>query len=187
MSLARSYAQALFEAAREQKLSSADMEKLEQQSDEVKRLIDSSRDLHVALLAPSTPVKDKVAVIGELSKRLSLSSLLSNFLTLLARKERLTEFGDIRDAFSTVRLEAEGGILGKVVSADPMESVDIDGLAKAFSAKLGKKVAFRVATDPTLLAGIRVTVSGVTYDGTVRTQLQRLRDRLTQTTSGLAH
>jgi F0F1-type ATP synthase delta subunit len=43
---------------------------------------------------------------------------------------------------------------------------------------LGRKVAFRVSTDPSLLAGVRVTVSGVTYDGTLKAQLEQLKDKI---------
>jgi F0F1-type ATP synthase delta subunit len=59
-----------------------------------------------------------------------------------------------------------------------LAEADIDTLTKAFSQKLGKKVAFRVAIDPSLLAGMKVTVNGVTYDGTLRSQIHKLRDHL---------
>jgi F-type H+-transporting ATPase subunit delta len=85
---------------------------------------------------------------------------------------------EITHAFNEVRLEAEGGILGRVVSADPMAANDLEDLSKAYSQKLGKRVAFSASVDPNLLAGIKVTVNGVTYDGTLRSQLQRLRDQL---------
>ena len=55
---------------------------------------------------------------------------------------------------------------------------DVEALAKAFGKKLNKRVAFHVSTDPSLLAGMKVTVNGVTYDGTLRSQLQKLRDQI---------
>jgi F-type H+-transporting ATPase subunit delta len=85
-------------------------------------------------------------------------------------------FGEIRNAYRSVRLEAEGGVSGRLVSADPLSESDIKGLADAFQRKLGKPVAFRVSTDPSLLAGMKVIVNGVTYDGTLKSQLQQLRD-----------
>jgi F-type H+-transporting ATPase subunit delta len=84
----------------------------------------------------------------------------------------------ILESYNSVRLLAEGGVPGRLVAAEPVSDQDVQGLAQAFSKKLGKKVAFQVSTDPSLLAGMKVTVNGVTYDGTLRSQLQRLRDRL---------
>lgn len=82
----------------------------------------------------------------------------------------------VRDELATTRLAAQGGIRGSLVAAEAMNPEDIQSLAKAFGKKLGKAVAFQVSTDPALLAGVKVTVNGVTYDGTLRVQLQRLRD-----------
>jgi F-type H+-transporting ATPase subunit delta len=85
---------------------------------------------------------------------------------------------EVRDTFSEVRLNAEGGVTGKLVSAEPMTDADVQSLSAAFTRKLGRKVAFRVSTDPGLLAGVRVTVNGVTYDGTLKAQLEQLRDKI---------
>lgn len=178
MSVAKSYAKALFETAREARVSNQEMSALEDQLGEMQKLLEVSKEGRVALLGPATSSKEKSAVVGEFAKRAGFSKLVSQFLALLARKGRLELLSEIRDAFEAVRLEAEGGILGQLVSADPMDSADTEGLARAFEQKLGKRVAFRTSVDPTLLAGMKVTVNGVTYDGTLRSQLQRLRDRL---------
>jgi F-type H+-transporting ATPase subunit delta len=178
MSVAKSYARALFEAAADGKTSAAELDAIERQLEEVVRVVDTSKDARVALMSPATATREKVALITELAKRGQFSKLVSNFIVLLARKERLALIREIQEAFGAVRLEAEGGLLGRVVSADPMGAADLEGLSKAFTRKLGRRVAFRASTDPALLAGVKVTVSGVTYDGTLRTQLQRLRDRL---------
>jgi F-type H+-transporting ATPase subunit delta len=77
-----------------------------------------------------------------------------------------------------VRLASEGGILGQVISAEPMDQKDVESLAQSFSKKLGKRVTFKVSVDAALLAGMKVIVSGVTYDGTLQSQLQKLRDQV---------
>ena len=178
MSVARAYAKALYETASEAKLSADKIGQLETHMDEFVRMIDSSRDAQVVLQGPVASVKEKTSALDEIAKRASFEPLFIQFLHLLARKGRLSLIHEIRDSFSAVRLEAEGGVPGNLVSAEPMNASDIEGLTKAFAKKLGKRVAFRVSTDPTLLAGMKVTVSGVTYDGTLRAQLQRLRDQV---------
>lgn len=180
MSVAKSYAQALFEAANANNGQSNEIcNQVERQLDEVIALLEKSKEIKMALFGPVFTAKEKVTLIEEVSKKAGWIPLVSQFLVLLARKGRLSLIEEIREAFASARLLAEGGIPGRLVAADPVGEQDIEGLAKAFSQKFGKRVAFRVSTDPSLLAGMKVTVNGVTYDGTLRSQLQRLRDRMT--------
>lgn len=175
MSVARSYARALFEVSQTRDTS---LDQITAELHLVWGYMNSSKEARVAFLSPAIAAKDKVMAIQEVSRRAGFSPLVAYFLQLLGKKERLSFLPEIQKAFNQVRLEAEGAVEGQLVSADPMEAKDIEDLARAFSKKLGKKVVFRAMIDPTLLAGIKVTVNGVNYDGTLRSQLQRLREKL---------
>jgi F-type H+-transporting ATPase subunit delta len=175
MSVAKSYAKAFYETAREAGQAG---EPLERELEQFIAMIDQSRDAEIALFGPVTSSKEKVLLVETIGRKMALSESTIRFLTLLARKERLPILSKIHDALSEVRLAAEGGVSGKLVSAEPMSASDVEGLAAAFGKKLNKKVAFRISSDPALLAGMKVTVNGVTYDGTLRSQLQRLRDQV---------
>jgi F-type H+-transporting ATPase subunit delta len=177
MSVSISYAKALYEAAKEAHVSSEVLDQIEKQLETFVSVMAGSKEAKTALQSPVTTTREKTAVVEELSKKISLTDLTRQFLMLLARKDRLSILPEIREAFNEVRLSQEGGVPGVLVAAEPMSESDISTLAKAFSQKLGKKVAFRVSTDSSLLAGMKVTVNGVTYDGTLRSQLQKLRDR----------
>jgi F-type H+-transporting ATPase subunit delta len=177
MSVVNSYAKALYEAAIESQNSPEFLDTVENQLDTFLSILTDSKEARAALLAPITNTGEKLNLIEEFSKKLNLNSIVKQFLSLLARKERLFLLKEIRDSFSDVRLIQEGGVSGQLVSAEAMSEADMSSLAEAFSKKFGKKVAFRVSTDPSLLAGMKVTVNGVTYDGTLRSQLQKLRDR----------
>jgi F-type H+-transporting ATPase subunit delta len=181
MSVSKVYAKALYGAATENKpadQAAALCAETEAQLEAVTVLVEGSKDLRMALMSPLTSAKEKAALVRELVSRMGANKLLGDFLSLLAAKGRLSELRSIRDEFGAVKLVAEGGVPGRLVSAEPVGEQDVEGLAKAFGKKLGKKVRFRVSTDPALLAGMKVTVNGVTYDGTLRSQIQKLRDRL---------
>lgn len=177
MSVANAYAKALYEAALvEEGDSQRILDQLETQMEGLVGILNSFREMRVALYGPIATAKEKVGVISELAQRMSWNPLLKKFLILLANKGRLPLVEKIRTAFSSVRLVSQGGVLGTLEAAEPISEGDVEGLAQAFSKKLGKRVAFRVSTDPFLLAGMKVTVNGTTYDGTLRSQLQKLRD-----------
>ena len=91
--------------------------------------------------------------------------------------------GELANGFSRVRIESSGGELGVLESSDPLSDADVQQLAEAFTRRLGRKVVFEKKTRPGLLAGVKVTVGGTTYDGTLRAQLNRLRDKFFTTSS----
>lgn len=177
MSVATAYAKALFEAATESGIQGAAFDQIETQMEEFASLLVSSRETEVALVGPITNAKEKAAIVEAFGKQMGFQPMLIQFLSLMATNGRMSLIKPIREAFSEVRLAAEGGLSGQLVAADPIGEADVAGLAQAFGKKLGKKVTFRVSTDPSLLAGMKVTVNGTTYDGSLRSQLQRLRDR----------
>lgn len=180
MSVANAYAKALYLAAVESKPAAeaaAICDSLQKQLDMLAVTVESSRELQIALNSPITTTKEKADIVQALAGKVGIQKLATNFLVLLGNKDRLSLLRPILDEFNSVRLLAEGGVPGRMVAAENMSEADVESLAKAFSKKLGKRVAFRVSTDPSLLAGVKVTVNGVTYDGTLRSQLQMLRDR----------
>ena len=178
MSLATSYAKALYLAAKEAQGTSENLDQVNQELSSFAAVLDGSKEASDVLFGPVVTAKDKTAIINAIAQKAGYSKLVNQFLVLLADKGRLQYFHEVRKAFNEVRLTAEGGVSGQVVSAEAISEADVKSLAASFGRKLGKRVEFQVSTDPSLLAGMKVTVSGVTYDGTLRSQLQQLRDRL---------
>jgi F-type H+-transporting ATPase subunit delta len=178
MSVAKAYARALFETATGAKSSSQEIQTIEDELGALLGAIEKSKEAKIALFSPLVNAKDKGVLVESITKKANMTPIVARFLALLARKGRLSLLSKIQKAFALVRVEAEGGMIGTVVAADPVGTQDVEALAKAFGRKLNKRVAFHVSTDPSLLAGMKVTVNGVTYDGTLRSQLQKLRDQI---------
>ena len=181
MSVAHSYANALYQFVKETLPKGeldARADEIQDQMDHLINVMNVSREARIALEGPLTNTREKVSLVTKIAEKIQASQPLQRFLILLATKGRLGILSEIRDEFSSVRLTARGGLRGHVVSAEPMTNEDLAGLARSFTKKLGKPVAFIANTDASLLAGVKVTVSGVTYDGTLRAQLDQLRNRL---------
>ena len=178
MSLAKSYSKALFETAVERGLSREAIDVLGVQLQGFAGMVKDRKDLKQVLCSAATKTSEKVKVVEALTEKLNSEGLLRQFLTLLAQNERLSWLSEMSAAYEEAALTAQGKILGRLVSAEAMTDLDIQSVAQSFEKKLGKKVAFRTSVDPDLLAGIKVEVSGVTYDGSLRAQLRRLKDQV---------
>jgi len=188
MSVATAYAKALYEAAIEEKATASTLDQIDKELEVVVQAVTGSKQMEAALFGSITTAKEKANILRDLAQKAGANHLVARFLELLASKNRVVMIKQIHQEFVNVRLLAEGGIPGTVVAAQPMADADVAGLAQAFTKKLGKKVKFRVSSDPSLLAGMKVTVAGVTYDGTLKSQLERLRDRFVVGSSiGVSH
>ncbi len=178
MSVYQSYGKALQEAAFESKMDANAQAQIESQLDAVLKLLKDSKELRTALSGPVCSAAEKNSISEQIAAKIGLSPLVTRFLKLVIARRRLDRLEEIIQAFREVRIQAEGGVAGTLVAADPLGEEDVKSLAQSFGQKLGKRVAFRVLVDPSLLAGVKATVNGVTYDGTLRAQLARLRNQV---------
>lgn len=140
--------------------------------------LSSSRDLRLTLYGPFATPEEKDGVLQALGQKLSIGKTTQRFLGLLAQKNRLSALPEITQAFDRATVEASGGVLGEIQSVDPLPDEVIGEFEQAFSKKIGKKVEFRQKQDPALLAGVRVTIEGVTYDGSLRSGLDRMKESM---------
>ena len=175
MSVAKTYAKALFFSLQGKPAATDIYKKVKTELASLVELIGQSRPLEIALFSPASSSNEKLSVIEAILGKAGFDTQTGNFLRLLASKNRLALLAEIIEAMDSVRLESEGGVLGWVTSADPMEQADLEALTRAFSSKLKSPVELKVKVDSTLLAGFKVTVGGVTYDGSLKQQLERLK------------
>ncbi len=180
MSFSKSYAKALVEIADMGPSPSQVLDQTQAELSGLAGVILKDRSISIALGSPATSRQEKVHLVKQIAEGLGLSVLTNQFLRLLAKKGRVADLAEIVEALDGVRLAAAGGIRGLVETADSLTDADIASLAQAFGKKLGKKVQFTVKNNPGLLAGVRVAIQGVTYDGSLRVQLEKIQARLAQ-------
>ena len=72
----------------------------------------------------------------------------------------------------------KGGLVGELISAVPLESGVASSVAEALSKKLQRVIQLKEKVDPGIIAGMRVTIGGVTYDGSVKGKLEKLAGNL---------
>ena len=188
MSVATTYAKALFESLGEAKKNGngahhSSVEVSAQIENDLRSffgMVVQSRDARVSLFSAVTTRKEKALLVTALAQRAGVSELTERFLKLLALRNRLKHWEPITEAFADLAWQAQGGIRGDLVAAEEVAAEDLRALSDAFSKKLGKKISFRVQIDPEVLAGVRVTVQGVTYDGTLQSQLLRMREKVSE-------
>lgn len=178
-SLARRYARALLDVASSPKLrGKASPETLRTEIEHAGQLLLAHKDLRMVLTHPAVSVDKKKKVVTALWGRQKASALFLRLLELLVSRDRTLLLPAIGEAFTDLWNAQRGVITAEAVSALPLESRQRSALREALGQVTGLEVELRDEVDPSVLGGLRVRMGGKTYDGTVRTQLHALRQRL---------
>jgi F-type H+-transporting ATPase subunit delta len=175
--VAKSYAKALFELARER----GQTEPIAAELGRAAELVAGDATLAAVLGRPwITPAK-KRQLAAELGQRLELSALGRDFLALIAAQGRADHLGVIAGAYREM-LDAERGRVRVCVrTAVPLTDADRAALGSRLGRALGgKQVAIEEIVDPQLLGGFVAEVGSLIVDGSLNGQLARLRERLTK-------
>lgn len=176
--IARRYAIALFELAREK----GELDRVEQELDQVVETLERVPELKEWLTAPAVDVERKKALIAERFQ--GLSAWTKNLLFLLLDRGRQGLISRIAEEYKHLADEARGVAEAVVTSALPLTEKEKEELAAVFEARLGKKLRVTNVVDSDLLGGLIVRVGDHLYDGSLRTKLIRFRQKLTGTQVG---
>ena len=74
--------------------------------------------------------------------------------------------------------QAKGRVDAKVTAAEALGSVVIERLRDSLGRLSGKEVVLEEETNPELIGGLLVEFQGKIYDGSVRTQLEKMKQRI---------
>ena len=74
--------------------------------------------------------------------------------------------------------EKAGRVRAQVTSAQPLSPAEINRVRDSLARRTGKHVVLEAAVDPTLIGGIVARVGDLVLDGSIRTQLGSLREKL---------
>jgi F-type H+-transporting ATPase subunit delta len=173
-SVARRYAKALMELGVEL----GNYERLGRELRSLARAIRTSPELDQTLTNPAFPRADRERVLRAVLDRLGAAQEVVNFTRLLLDRERIAQLPDMSRELDAMIDEKAGRIAATVTTAAPLAPAQEQALLQRLEALSGKKVQMQVVHDPGLLGGLIAKVGDVVYDGSLRTQLARMRDEL---------
>jgi F-type H+-transporting ATPase subunit delta len=171
--LARPYAEALFEAACE------DQDGLAVWSGLVSELaqVASQEDVRAALSDPRIGNAQRIELFTGLIKS-PLSASAKRFIELLVNNNRLLALPQIAEQFEALKNRREGTALAEITSAFELTDKQVQGLVVGLEKKFGLKLKPAVTVDAKLIGGVRVVVGDQVLDTSVQAQLAHMRDTL---------
>ena len=168
------YAKALFDVALQEQL----LDQVATDLDRVAELVSGNEELRKIFWNPAIPAQLKRNLVQALAGRLSLAKPVEKLLGLMADRDRLGSIASLRAAF-TARLNVHRNIvLADIQTAEPLDAAQAAEWQKRLSTATGRQVNVTTSVDPSLLGGVRARIGSIVYDGSIVTQLARLRSSL---------
>ena len=172
--IAKRYAKALVELATEKKL----VEQYGTELGEVSALLTREDNLRLLLESPTLDVDKKSSIMADITAKMELSDGMQNFVGLLTVKNRLKYIEQIYTNYTGFADEISGILRACVTSAVKLTKAQADSVKAGLEKQTGKKIDLKTKVDSSLLGGIKAEVGGKVFDGSIKTQLQRIEDTL---------
>jgi len=129
------------------------------------------------LASPMIGVEEKIESLDRVfSER--VTPLILNFLKVLAEHERLGYLSSIVEQIHALHNQRRGRIRVGVTTATPLTDAMASDLTKRIQSLLGLDPELVPETDPSVIGGLMLRIGDTVYDGSVATQLERVRHDL---------
>ncbi len=172
--LAKRYANALVEIGQANNA-------LDKYGDDLQAITDiteSSKDFREVLINPVFTNEDKKKIAAGILEKMGADPIVRNFIYVLIDRKRIDQLVGINKAYAQAVDEIKGITRGEVVSAQELTDDQLNRVNEALSAISQKSVVLTTKVDPSLIGGLVAKVGDKLFDGTIRTQLNQLKESL---------
>ncbi len=171
------YAKALLDVV----IKEADPVTTEQELSAFAELFEKNDELRRALTNPAVPVSAKRAVMTQLVSRMNPTSRpWGKLLMMLADRDRLELMPDLLRTYRERLMDYQQVVRADVVSAMPLGESQATQLQEKLARVTGRTVRMTTSVDPSIIGGVIARVGSTVYDGSIATQLERMKDRLAE-------
>ncbi|MDB5572548.1 MAG: synthase delta subunit [Hyphomicrobiales bacterium] len=173
--MAGRYALALFALAQEQNA-------LESVSADLKSfdaLVAGNPDLQRLVRSPAFSAQEQTRALGAVLDKVGIGGLSAKFLKLVAGKRRLFAVRDMIRDFDALVDNANGVARAEVTVAEPLGDAHLNALKDALrDVSGGRSVQVAVKIDPSIIGGLIVKLGSRMVDGSLKTKLNSIRNRM---------
>ena len=168
------YARALLDVA----LAEADPAMVEQQLAGTAELFTRHAALWKVMTNPAVPVPKKRAIVDAVLPQLGVSPVVAKTLQMLASRDRVGLLPAIVEAYGEKLMDHQKVVRATVTSATPLPADRVKKLEQELAGLTGRRVVMSAAVDESIVGGVVARIGSTVWDGSVRRQLEKIRERL---------
>jgi len=171
------YAKALLDVA----IRESDPSRIETDLQTVVTAMTEHADLRRAMVSPAIPQSVRVNVMRAVTSHIGVQPPLAKLLDLLAMRGRLELVPQLLEVYRERLLAHRNIVRATVAAATPLSPDKVQALEHSLGELTGKQMQLAVEVDPALIGGVVTRIGSTVYDGSIRTQLQKMKQRLVET------
>ncbi|MDQ1610417.1 MAG: F-type H+-transporting ATPase subunit delta [Pyrinomonadaceae bacterium] len=172
--MARRYAAALADVV----IAQGESREVQEELNTWAQMMEDNSGLLEVFRNPTIPYEQKRNVLNTLIARTRVRPTTANFLQVLLQNHRLSELKEINQRFALQLDERSGVVSAQVTTARAVPEATKETLRAQIGTLTGKKVRLQFAVDEELIGGIVTRIGSTVYDGSVRTQLQQIKQKM---------
>jgi F-type H+-transporting ATPase subunit delta len=169
------YARALFDVAKKE----ADVQQAGRDLNSFTAIVQQHEGLSRAFSNPAVPTPRKRAAVQSLLDAAGgISPTVAKLLLLLAERDRLALLPEIDAAYQSIMLDQARVVRAELTTAVPLPEDRVSALRSGLATLTGRHVELETNVNPAIIGGAVARIGSTVYDGSVTTQLQKVKERL---------
>ena len=171
------YAKALLDVVIAERL---DADATERDLASVVAAMNSHAELRRAFTSPGIPQSVRSKVVHAYLAQANITGPLGKLIMMLSERGRLDLLPTMLDVYRERLLAHRNVVRATVTSATPLSPEKVQRLEASLGELTGKKVQLETGVDPSIIGGVVTRIGSTVYDGSIRTQLQKMRQQLVE-------
>ena len=144
------------------------------------QVVADNQNLREILADPSIPNEQKLRVLDGLASRLEISGPVRNLLAVVMDHQRLHDLNEIVTEYAAMADQGTGLTEVEIVTARPIGEQERQTLEGRAAELAGSRIRATYSEDGALLGGAVLRIGSVVYDGSLRAQLEGLKQQMAE-------
>ena len=168
------YANALFQLAKEAKV----LDSVSNELTRIKEILQEDQEVLSVILNPSVSKSNKIKLFETIAEKIELSKLVSNFIGVIVKKNRVNYLLEIVVTFENLLASLKGERVATVSSAYALTDAQLADISSKLKDKFNADFKIQLNIEPELIGGLKIQVGSQMIDSSIKNQLQLLKEKM---------
>ena len=172
----RDLTEALIESAREE----GKLDTVTTDLEDFFKLISDQEEVRNILWSSTFEMQERKGILEDLCRKKGYDKLTMNFLDVVIELDKFKSLVKSEETVIQKLRKASGKLRAEVIMATQPTESDLARIKEALVKAVGQDVEVTSKVDPGIIGGIITKVEDKVFDGSIKTQLERVRNALTR-------